>query len=317
MLFMKVNGVCKEPNPCSGGFDLGILVQSSKRATEKDFEREKNAISEMIGRLNVGLDKVHVGYLYYSHRTRRTATLTRKEQSNKKTYFIERAQKLPYIPFYTTPLGYALAQSSEQIFNSRRDTYVPRVAVLFNEGSSTEDLSYITNQANNLKSQGVEIFAVSIGNESNDQQLRSIVSSPSNLIKVDSHEFIFEKLTEITHKICSVNIPVYLDRVENILTGKYDYRYFKLDLTGLRSDIIQIEIEEKTGYSVVFHSFEEKNPTFENSKSFYKKSSMKSEKVITDSYITIVPPGATTLYFTIEGIGEINELNLLAQNIIF
>jgi hypothetical protein len=271
----------------------------------------------MIGRLNVGLDKVHVGFLYYSHRTRRTATLTRKEQANKKTYFIERAQRLPYIPFYTTPLGFALAQSSEQIFNSRRDTYVPRVAVVFNEGSSTEDMSYISQQANNLKSQGVEIFAVSIGAESNDQQLGSIVSHPSNLIKVDSHEFIFEKLTEITHKICSVNIPVYLDKLENILTGKYDYRYFKLDLTNLKSDLIQIDIEDKNGYSVVFHSFTEKNPTYENSESFYKKSSTRSGKSVTDSYLALVPPGADALYFTIEGLGETNEVDLLVKNIIF
>jgi hypothetical protein len=34
--------------------DLGVLVQTSGRATETEYEMEKNAIADIVGNLNLG-----------------------------------------------------------------------------------------------------------------------------------------------------------------------------------------------------------------------------------------------------------------------
>lgn len=40
--------------PCTGAMDLGVLIQTSGRATETQYETEKNAIADIIGNLNLG-----------------------------------------------------------------------------------------------------------------------------------------------------------------------------------------------------------------------------------------------------------------------
>lgn len=248
------------------------------------------------------------------------ATFSRREQSNKRSYFIDRAQNLPYIPFYTTPLGFALAHSNEQIFTIKRNSLVPRVALVFNEGTSTENAGYIKSQADLLKNQGIKIIAVAIGSDTSIQQLSQVVSDPhTDIIQVTDHDSIFDKVNEITKKVCHLNARVYFDRKESILSGKLDYRYFELDIRGRRSDLIEIEVEELNGITNLYYSFTNKNPTYETSEKFYKttrKRSESSEKIISSSLI-FVDPGVEKVYFTIEGIAVSNQINLIVKNIDF
>jgi len=141
--------------PCVGAMDLGVLVQTSRRATESEYEMEKNAIADIIGNLNlgkfsmmdfnfffhfksyafIGSDKVQTGFMYYSKRSRTTLSLSKKDQVNKKrAFYVDRIKSLPYLPFFNTPLVGAFQMSSERMFFNREDgTLVPRVALLFND----------------------------------------------------------------------------------------------------------------------------------------------------------------------------------------
>jgi hypothetical protein len=272
---------------------------------------EKNVLSEIAGRLDVGLDKVQLGLMYYSQRTKKMLGFSLREQSNKKPFFISKTQQLPYMPYLTTPLVSTLLQSNQNIFSIKRDENVPRVAVVFNDQASDEPLSQIVQEANNLKNQGIEIFVVGIGNYVNMDQLNAIASSPSNVITVQNHQFIYEKISEITEKICKVNSRVYLDREESFNLDQNDFRYFKLDFP-VGTEYLEIELNELDGLTDIYYSFSYQNPTFENSDNMFRKV---IKRGITSSFLIDVTPNTNLLYFTVHGIEKNNEIKVIVRKI--
>jgi hypothetical protein len=135
---LKKNGRCYEPNECGGAFDLALIVQSSRRKNDEDaFQVERDFISELTGRFNLGVDKVHVAHMYYGKTTRRISTLQKISQQIP-NIVIERTESIPYIPYEMAPIANALSYAQNLIFNVKRDsTTVPKVAILFNESPSS------------------------------------------------------------------------------------------------------------------------------------------------------------------------------------
>jgi hypothetical protein len=116
---------------------LALIVQSSRRENDENgFQIERDFISELTGRFNLGVDKVHVALMYYGTTTRRISTLQKISQQSP-TIVIERTESIPYIPYEMAPTAKALRLAQSSIFNVKRDsTSVPRVAILFNESPS-------------------------------------------------------------------------------------------------------------------------------------------------------------------------------------
>ena len=100
---------------------------------------ERDAISEITGRFNLGPNKVHTAHMYYGMKTRRLGSLSKKDQSLT-SFSINRAQQLPYIPYEVAPIAIALAEARKSIFYLKRDSVqtLPRIAVLFNESPDTD-----------------------------------------------------------------------------------------------------------------------------------------------------------------------------------
>lgn len=94
-------------------------------------------------------------------------------------------------------------------------------------------------------------------------------------------------------------------------------RYFKIDLTNLISTFFTIEIIESVGMTDVYYSFEERNPTLENSENFYRKKFAKhaDEKSISNFFLIEAPSmNVKTLYFTIVGVDDENEIQFTVKN---
>jgi hypothetical protein len=117
---------------------LALIVQSSRRKNDEDaFQVERDFISELTGRFNLGVDKVHVAHMYYGKTTRRISTLQKISQQIP-NIVIERTESIPYIPYEMAPIANALSYAQNLIFNVKRDsTTVPKVAILFNESPSS------------------------------------------------------------------------------------------------------------------------------------------------------------------------------------
>jgi hypothetical protein len=280
-------------------------VQSSDRSVEQEFDVEKNAIAEMVGRLNVKLDQVHVGLLLYSQRVKLYNSFKNSEQRTK-NILIEKIQDLPFVSYPYSPLYDGLDKSRTELFNQNRNYLVSKVAVLFNDAQSNPIKSGLETLSNSLKKDlNVDIVVIGIGNYVNNTELSKIASDPSYVIKAPSYEDLFNKLDLITQTVCTNNARVNLEKEEYIKISKSEVRYYKTNVKYVTSMFIQIELVERKGKVNLFYSFDEKNPFSDDTQAALSKRAVFNEesKAITNYYL-IPNMGMEEIYFTIQSLDD-------------
>jgi hypothetical protein len=303
--------------------EIGFMVQTSSRATETEYEKEKNAIADIVGNLNLGVDMVQVGFMYYSKRLRNTLSLLKKDQNKKKRqFYVDKAKELPYMPFLNTPFVETLRLTTKNMLNiqSSDDDYIkPKVAVLFNDNQSNEDLNLIRQAANELKSKNVQVYTIGIGNSYDIQQLKTIASDENNFISVKNHESIYESISDILENVCTSYALMSFDKKESVNIGENDYRYFKINFPSLTYPFIEIELNELEGYTRVFYSFTNRNPTQENSQSIYKQSKRynNSKSAIKVLFFEAPSMNLKSLYITVVGTEKVNKAQIKVRNVEF
>jgi len=303
--------------------EIGFMVQTSSRATETEYEKEKNAIADIVGNLNLGVDMVQVGFMYYSKRLRNTLSLLKKDQNKKKRqFYVDKAKELPYMPFLNTPFVETLRLTTKNMLNiqSSDDDYIkPKVAVLFNDNQSNEDLNLIRQAANELKSKNVQVYTIGIGNSYDIQQLKTIASDENNFISVKNHESIYESISDILENVCTSYALMSFDKKESVNIGENDYRYFKINFPSLTYPFIEIELNELEGYTRVFYSFTNRNPTQENSQSIYKQSKRYNNSKSAIKVLLFEAPSMNlkSLYITVVGTEKVNKADILVRNVEF
>ncbi len=280
-------------------------MQSSDRSVEQEFDVEKNAIAEMVGRLNVKLDQVHVGLLLYSQRVKLYNSFKNSEQRTK-NILIEKIQDLPFVSYPYSPLYDGLDKSRTELFNQNRNYLVSKVAVLFNDAQSNPIKSGLETLSNSLKKDlNVDIVVIGIGNYVNNTELSKIASDPSYVIKAPSYEDLFNKLDLITQTVCTNNARVNLEKEEYIKISKSEVRYYKTNVKYVTSMFIQIELVERKGKVNLFYSFDEKNPFSDDTQAALSKRAVFNEesKAITNYYL-IPNMGMEEIYFTIQSLDD-------------
>ena len=300
------------------------MVQTSSRATETEYEKEKNAIADIVGNLNLGVDMVRVGFMYYSKRLRNTLSLLKKDQNKKKRqFYVDKAKELPYMPFLNTPFVETLHLTTKNMFNiesNENDDYIkPKIAVLFNDNKSNEDLNLIRQAANELKSKNVQVYTIGIGNSYGIQQLQTIASDENNFLTVKSHESIYESISDILENVCTSFALMSFDKKESVNIGENDYRYFRINFSSLTYPFIEIELNELEGYTKVFYSFTNRNPTQENSQSIYKQSKRYNNSKSATKVLFFEAPSMNlkSLYITVVGIEKVNKAEIIVRNVEF
>jgi hypothetical protein len=245
---------------------LAFIVQSSRRENDEDgFQVERNFISELTGRFNLGVNKVHVAHMYYGKTTRRLSTLQKISQQ-RPSVTIERAESIPYIPYDMAPIADALRLAQNSIFNVKRDAMtstVPRVVILFNENPSNDtNTSSLLLQANSLKldTNPIEIFTIGIGSKYNKSELNSIASQSDYYVHVDDFESLFQVTNDLAQLVCSVQAEIEFDVKVNVTCLKGEMRYFKASTKKLTKTFVAYYTNEYKGYARFYFSFKYKNP---------------------------------------------------------
>lgn len=277
-----------------------------------------------MGRIRVGANQVHVGFMHYSDRIKTFSSVGMSEQGPV-SYLIERIQDLFYVSFEFSSIRDALTRSVKEIFRDSGRAYkVPRVALLVNDAASNPKAD-LTPAAQQLSQQGIQVIALGIGNAVDRNELRIVTNGKEeNIVQLSSYEELYQNLDIITQKICSVNVEILKNRVEFQRLGVNDYRYFVTNLLDLKTNYIEIEIEELQANSKVncYYSFSIRNPVKENSGRLetYRQTTREidaSTRFVTNYYLIYVPPGQSQLYFTLESLDKISNVNLFVQEIDF
>lgn len=300
-------------------------MPSSDKSTYSQFNKLKNAVSEIVGRLRVGQNQVHVGFMHYTQRVKTFATVRISEQGaeGKISNLIERLQDLFFVPYEFSPVESALIRSVNEIFlDSSRKYKVPRVALLLNDAASNPKVNNMTSAAFELASRGIEVITIGIGDFIDMNELKEVTNGKEeNVIRIDDYENLYSNLDTIVQKICSVSLDIKLNQPEPQRLGSFDYRFFRTSLLDLKTNFIEIQIEELQANSNVncYYSFVIKNPVKENSGKLMSSRRMVNEasKLATNHYLIYVPTGQPEIYFTLESLNRITNVNVLVEEIDF
>jgi len=136
-------------------------------------------LSEIVGRLRVRPNQVHVGYMHYSQRTK-TYSSVRLSEQGPVSNLIDRLQDLFFVPFEFSPVGDALDKTIKEIFRDSNRTYkVPRVVVLINDAASNPKVD-MTMYVKQLTEQLIEVIAIGIGNYIDINELQVATNGNKN-----------------------------------------------------------------------------------------------------------------------------------------
>ena len=138
-------------------------------------------------------------------------------------------------------------------------------------------------------------------------------------ISVKNHESIYESISDILENVCTSYALMSFDKKESVNIGENDYRYFKINFPSLTYPFIEIELNELEGYTRVFYSFTNRNPTQENSQSIYKQSKRYNNSKSAIKVLLFEAPSMNlkSLYITVVGTEKVNKADILVRNVEF
>lgn len=226
---------CQSPPKCQQEIlSLVMIVDASGSVGPADFDLAKQATIDIIDKMNINPNKVHVGYIVYDNKAKPISSLLSTEQ-NKLTI----VNKIRNINYWDFSGGTNTAQAidiSREMFSFISRPNVPKIAVIFTDGySNSESATKIA--ADKLKNDGVIVFSVGITSYINDEELQYIASTPKSeyYMKIANYNQLMIEVNRITERICGVPLFVNIGKAVTIDDSPQNQqRNFQTDLTNLK-----------------------------------------------------------------------------------
>ncbi|XP_064200312.1 collagen alpha-6(VI) chain-like [Anguilla rostrata] len=180
--------------------DIVFLVDSSSSIGPDNFQQIRLFLHDFVDGLDVGINKVRIGLAQFSSEPHQEFLLG--EQIEKRV-LLEKIDNLKYRKG-GTETGKALQFIQSTYFTeaggSRASENVPQIAVVITDGSSTDKVEA---PAQELRKQGVIIFAIGIGDA--NRELQKIANSPHQhfLISVDSFQALQRVTQSFLQTVCT------------------------------------------------------------------------------------------------------------------
>ncbi|CAJ1063129.1 collagen alpha-6(VI) chain isoform X2 [Xyrichtys novacula] len=154
--------------------DIVFMVDGSWSIGNMNFEQIRQFLYALVSSFDVGPEHVRIGLVQYGN-TPRTEFLLNTHQ-NKKA-ILQYISKLPYMGGGThtgEALDFMLKEHFVQAAGSRAHQNVPQIAVVITDGKSQDNVEV---HAQNLKKQGIVLYAIGI-KDADEDQLKEIANEP-------------------------------------------------------------------------------------------------------------------------------------------
>uniref|UniRef100_A0A914E3R1 VWFA domain-containing protein n=1 Tax=Acrobeloides nanus TaxID=290746 RepID=A0A914E3R1_9BILA len=158
---------------CDSSIDLMFILDSSGSIGSGVFENVRNFVTTVVANLTLSEERNRVGIIEFSDNV-----IVVSPFSTNKTAIINAANQMPYLGSGTATTQ-ALDKAADVFSRTGRDptSGYPWVAVLITDGAPDNSVTAL-NAATNLKSMGVTLFVVGVGNE-NFTNLQTTASKPT------------------------------------------------------------------------------------------------------------------------------------------
>ena len=158
-----------------------------------------------------------------------------------------------------------------------------------------------------------------MGSQYDASELRQVASQEDRFIHVDSFPAIYEKISEIAQRICSVQAKVAFDTSFKVSCGQGELRYFMASTKSLRYEFVGVYQETSKGLVQLYHSFVYKNPTSDNHDTrtidpVRRREAKAASFVWPSLFFTVEDNAESQLYLTVDCRGVENEVEILIKN---
>ncbi|KAL4227323.1 collagen [Mactra antiquata] len=198
---------CQEKAVCRAtSADIVFVVDSSGSIGDANFQKIKKFLEAMINKLDIDNDLTRVGLLVFNDNSNWVFKLG---ELDNELDVLKAIQRIKYV-IGGTMTGDALNTVRTEGFLNNR-TGVPMLAVVITDGLSR--FPPLTRfQANLLRREGVDLYAIGVGSYANHEELFNIASSPE-----EKHLFEFGDFDTLNAD--NITLPVnYVDCKEEVTT---------------------------------------------------------------------------------------------------
>lgn len=192
------NFECTPPQGC-GFADLVFVLDSSGSLSEKNWYETKQFVIDVVKGLNVAYDETHVSVISYSTEVRLEFDLD--EYFNKQE-LETMVWDIQYMAGTTnTADGIRLMRD---VYSRKGRDDVKSIAVVITDGKSNILPETTSQQAEEARKEGVDIFAIGIGSAVNQPELISIASEPTSYYvhNVDDYDALSTITQTIIDETC-------------------------------------------------------------------------------------------------------------------
>lgn len=180
--------------------DIVFLVDGSSSIGHVSFEEVRYFVCTIIKALDIGPNKVQVGFVQYSGDPYQEFLL--KDYTDKKS-LLAAVEKIPYRQGGTNTgkaIDFLLRQHFTKEAGSRASQQVPQVALVITDGGSSDDVKV---PAQLLKQHGVIVFGIGV-RQANLDELKFIATRPPEhfLFAIDSFQVLRRLTDSLLQTVC-------------------------------------------------------------------------------------------------------------------
>ncbi len=298
--------------------DLGLVLDASGSVGETNYALQIQFTKDLLGRVNVGENKTHVGIINYSTTYEILTWLNTDYDLRKKIQQVDRATYFNGLTY--TALALTQANNVFSYQNGLREVEEGATPVLFviTDGMSNDRSATIA-AALVLKNKGIQIVSVGVGSGLDLNELQAICTPPAsnNYFAMSDYTALEQKLNQFTSKSCSEPAPVPLNTTVTGECGKDKYKFLKMEVVWIGNKIMII-VKLFNGKVKLFHSFTSRNPKdpadFQNYEQTKTASYIESKARNANDEVTLVIDKPKTdvqfVYLGIKGVEEDNKFEV-------
>lgn len=253
ILFLKL---VQGQEKCDAVIDLTLLVDSSGSINQENFIKTKEALIDLVGRLNIATKKAGVAIINYASNVSLNAQNSVFEYNKAElTKQIEVLQR--YGTHTATGDALVLAKKYCEVRCRPLNQAIPRIFIIFTDGHSNEGQPPIP-AAQAIRDSPIEgnIFAVGIGNIGADGQkeLLGIAGDKENVLNIASYRDLIRATNTIALQMCEFPAFIVPEVKTQVQVGGNGTRYYKMHTLHkkAKSAFFEIELNDVEGQVTLF-----------------------------------------------------------------
>ncbi|KAM5156748.1 collagen alpha-4(VI) chain-like [Mantella aurantiaca] len=190
--------------------DILFLIDSSGSINSNDYEKMKEFMDSIVKQSEIGPDRVQIGLIQFSFETKEEFPLNKYKNKNEIQVAISSMQKLDQGTFTGVALQNALPYFS-LARGGRPKT--KQYLIIITDGESSDP---VAKPAADIRSKGVDIYAIGVLN-ANNTQLLEIAGKQDHVFLEDSFDALAFLNKQILFEICSPQDPCKRTEIADII----------------------------------------------------------------------------------------------------